>query len=409
MSEIELNQYDDFTFDPELAFTPPELVSNAAVNWCVFKPTRASFVPGDTFEIRVESDTSFARFSDAFIKGTFVQTLAANSNGSTGGSVALNSIGVASAFSTVQENVGGYTFPQLGNLPIVYKIDFDTDSPDRRLANYKASRYIYNTSDPATAVVSKSGSDVINIPFVIPLKSQLCSSKSPIPLADITGGVDIFFTLSNATDVLFSSGGAAQSSYTLNDIQLVVPMVSPTSEYMINHHEFLNNGGTLKIPFEITAPNNFTLTNSTNSTQTIRINTGVLNSLNSVALVNYSMSGSVVTGSNNSITSYTLTCGTENYPRGTTINLNSPEAMYYASLMTTLYDQSTNYTSVDNKFFFLHNLKSSQISFASGIKTNTEIYLNITPSADMSGQRSIAILYYDAILTVASKSCGYSR
>jgi hypothetical protein len=165
---------------------------------------------------------------------------------------------------------------------------------------------------------------------VMPIPTTLASSTKVIPLAILAGGWSLDYQL--ATYLTAYNSANAGNSYAITNIEIVCCMIKPEDSYLGELSRALAAGGTLKNPLELTK--NITNPLSAATTQSIRLQTGFLGSVNSI-MCTYRPISDVNAVSKDSMKSTLVkvsdcyfNVNSQRYPRNTAIGVNTPEYIY---------------------------------------------------------------------------------
>lgn len=389
----------------DLIFTSPVQLDSEAHNIIKITPyTGSTFGPNSNIAFKHNSTNEFIDFKRSYLRGTFTATLGAG----TAGTLAVSKLGVGALFKNVRDTVNG----QLLNTNTDWNI---THIPENLLATSERKDILkitelYDQFTSGSALTSGYN-------FAIPIPSQLASSQRYFPLAICSGGLEMEWTLESAANV-FAIGAASDSTYTLSNVELVLCMVRPSNSYLNTLSNAISRGAALKFPIEIKKTISMPL--STASTQTIKLFTGRIESLNSISLfpvdkdfIDAPTADKFVGSSKlqSNVDSYYFNINSELYPRNTKYYVKSKRAEH---LLTLLQGLNVEYgglglpgsTTVSTSDFGYVNFKSNGAWHSGIVVPNGFIDLTIDASTTFDSTDILyVVLAYDGMLEISASSC----
>jgi hypothetical protein len=381
-----------------LTYQIPEKVQDGEINFVSFKPQSiGDYSPGQTVEFKLRSTNEFVILDRSYMKFTLEETGGIAANATTG--TILSSMGAQACISQVQDTVSGLQLPLIKNYNLQQALKLNTDTSERKAI---------------TAITEKFGGAQAgaNNKFqatkcVIPVPTALQSAGKVIPLSVLNGGHNISILLEQGNRVFTNQ--AVGNSYKITDIEIVCCMLKPDEKYLQELAGAMSRGGSLKIPLQLTKNISATLAGS--ATQTVRIQSGYLSSLNSITNVIRKASdiGTGVVGTakdtfktnTNELASYYFMINSQRYPKNKSIHCaTDPENLYQLLAgFNTSYSHLSPFAS-DTTFCYYAFESNGQ--FSSGIPLNDghiniEATFGTTPTA---GDVLDCFLEYDSLLVI---------
>lgn len=368
-----------------LVFESPIQLDNEDFNYVECRPIAGeTFSPNSTATFRLNSSNEVIDWSRTYYSGNFT--------GDTVGSV-ITSAGIASIFQTVQDSIQGYSLPSsLTDYNLTHSLENLVATTERKTW-FDITELSGNTTLGSTST-----------PFTLPVSSQLASSNKYFPLAIINGGIELNTTFAPASNVFKYVG----SDYTITNFRLFVCFVRPSGSYLNELSSGVLSGRALKIPLELKRVFHQPL--STSLSQTLKIQTGFLKSINSITLVIRDASKLNSTSSNtdafrgigklHNIDYLNISVNSIAYPRQGFFRIANNRPQLLMNILTgfnTKYSALTCPTSTTDDFFH-YNFKSNE-GFGSGITSNDgfiELNLNMA-TAFNSGDLATVIVNYDCM------------
>jgi hypothetical protein len=381
---------DIFQINDSLTYALPERVLDGDINFVSFKPTSiGAYTPGQSIEFRLRSNNEFVCLDRSYIKFTITET------GTVTTGSALVSAGSSAIFSMVQDTVSGLALPIAKNWNVSNAMRLATDTSSRQTIT---TRCEYYGASAATFGTSRTS--------CMPIPTTLATTSKIIPLAIFAGGHTINYTLAPYLTVYNSAN--AGNSYAITNMEIVCAMIKPEDRYLSELSSALQRGGSLKIPLELTK--NLTSPLSTATTQSIRLGTGFLGSVNSI-MCTYRPKANVNVVSVDSMKStlakvsdFYLTVNSQRYPRNSAVGVNNPEYIYQ---LLAGFNTSTSVLSVPAAQATADILKYSfktNSEFSSGIALNdgqVGVELNFS-SAPVQDDFFDSFINYDALLVIGA-------
>jgi hypothetical protein len=223
------------------------------------------------------------------------------------------------------------------------------------------------------------------------------------------GGWDISILTEQANKVFINSFSG--NSYTITNAEMVMCMLTPTPTYVAQLTSALNNNGSLKIPLQLVKNQSNTLTAA--PTQSIRIQTGFLSSLNSITniirqVANIGVSTADTFQTNTaSLQEYYTMVSSQRYPKNKSIKCGAdPENL--VQLLASFNTQLSSLSPFNSSNAFTYQSFESNGGFASGIAT-ADGYISaelIFPTATKpsQGDQIDTFLEYSSVLVIDASS-----
>lgn len=385
------------SLNQDITYQVPERVTDGDINFVSFKPQSiGSYGPGQTVDFKLRSTNEFVILDRSYMKFKLVETGVVTPIASGTG---LSLMGAQAVISQVQDSVSGLQMPLFKNYNLQQSLKLNTDTSERKAIT--AITESFNTA--GRTATAKYASKT----FCVPVPTSLSSSGKVIPLSILNGGWGISLLLEQHNRVF--QDGAVGNSYELSDLEIVCCMLKPDEKYLQELGRAMTNGGSLKIPLQLTK--NITATLAASQTQSVRIQSGYLSSLNSITNVIRDAAdvgtGNATTGKDtfstdtNKLASYYYMINSSRYPKNKSIHCgDDPENLYQMLAgFNTSYSQISPFSTGNS---FCHFSFESNGQFASGIPLN-DGFINIettfttTPSA---GDLFDCFLEYDAVLVI---------
>lgn len=239
-----------------------------------------------------------------------------------------SSIGLGGIIQTVQERISGTQVESRNYNPLCYMADLATDDAQQQICwndlngwvpNVKGATYDATPTDGIcvlgsinSIVVPKSSGNVLSV--AVPFQSQFCGGNSPLPLAQITGGLEQNITFAPNSDILQSSSLV----YEITNFRICACIVEPAPAIFAQHKAILESGGALTLYTEMNQVYNFQL--GASSTPRVSLLTQKVNSLNQIHVImrTAKSAGEDYYGTSNikNVKSWSVHIGTEKYPPG---------------------------------------------------------------------------------------------
>lgn len=387
------------SLNTDLTFQSPEKIQDGSINYVSFKPQSiGAYGPNTTVDFRLRSTNEFVVLERSYMKFRLTETGAAGA--ATGGTI-LSSMGAQAVISQVQDTVSGLQLPVIKNYNLQQSLKLNTDTTTRKAVTTVTEAFGGGISGTST-FASKT--------FCIPVPTSLASASKIIPLAVLNGGWNITLQLEQYARV-FTNGNPA-NSYSVDQLEIVCCMLKPDDKYLSELSAAMSRQGSLKIPLQLVK--NITATLAATNTQSVRIPSGYLSSLNSITSVIRQVAN-VGTGTNttahdtfvtntSALQEYYFMVNSQRYPKNKAIVCQDPEnLLQLLSSFNSKYSELTPFTSTNA---FTHFSFESNGGMASGIAIN-DGYVNIeTTFASTPAQGDVldCFLEYSAVLVIDMNS-----
>lgn len=388
------------SLNSDITYQSPEKVQDGEINFVSFKPQSIGvYAPNSTVDFRIRSTNEFVILERSYMKFSLVETgaVAAIAAGTS-----LTSMGGSAIISQVQDTVSGLQLPLLKNYNLQQSLKLNTDSSERKAITAITEQYQVPGNTATLRYTKKM--------FCIPVPTSLDSANKIIPLAVLNGGWNISLLLENHNRVF--TNGAVGNSYEVADLEIVCCMLKPDEKYLQELASAMSRQGSLKIPLQLTKNITSTLANST--TQSVRVQSGYLSSLNSITNVirraadvgtgNATLAKDTFLTSTSTLSNYYYMINSQRYPKNKAIQCDDPENLYHLLAgFNTKYSQMNPFTTTQN---FNHFSFQSNGAFSSGIPLNDgNINIETTfTSAPANGDLFDCFMEYDAVLVIDQSS-----
>lgn len=361
-----------------LTYSQPQISVTGPLNYVSYKPSGAQvFAPGDSFTIKLSSNTDFVDLQRSYMKYTVTPS-------STSGN--LSPMGGSSIFNSVSDQLGGLQFGVSRNYAIQRSLQLSTDTLERQSVTGTTEFFTGTTGIACTAG---------NFNIVSPPVTSIITDKM-IPLAFLNAGHLITYTLNPAVNVV------SVGSYTVSNVEFVAACVTPTAQYLEEISRGLASGNALKIPVSLYKSITSSLTST--SQQDLNFQIGFLSSINTVSIVEKSVSLGPMQNANDLNSFYVLLDG-QRYPKNKSI-FNGPESFYQI-----LAGYSTQLSSIkmfnSNQPFQQYSFKQNE-DFGTGIASangTLTLSLDFTGNIPAAGSTLECIVSYDAMILIAQNTC----
>ena len=377
-----------------LLYNAPDPVLMGDVNFVEFKADSQSYEPGSTMNFQLRSNNEFVIMDRSYLKFTFTESGASDAG-------YLSTMGASAFIRQVSDTVSGLQLPICENWNLVDSINLSTDTAERKSITSRCQ--FTGTSAGLGQTVAK---DVART-AIMPIPTTIGSSQRVWPLAVLTGGHNISYTLESYLKA-YKSAAASTNKYTITNASIVCCMLKPSDSYLQELSSTLGKGNALKIPLQLTKTYNNQLTEATN--RSIRIQPGYLSSLNSLTNVYRLAAAANGTAEVDSFLSnitkiqeYYINVNSQRYPRNKAIKGGADNEFLYqmlASFNTSISSLNATTAAVSD---VLHYSFQSNNQWASGISLNNgdlsvEITFNDAPAAN---DLITSVLSYSAMLLIS--------
>jgi hypothetical protein len=380
---------DQFQINDSLTYAAPDRVIDGDISWVSFKPTSiGTYLPGQSIDFKLRSNNEFVVLDRSYIKFTYAES------GSVTTGSALCTAGASAFFSQVTDTVSGLQLPLCKNWNVQNAMKLATDTTSRQTITTRCEYYGAAAASPTTTART----------VCMPIPTTLASSTKIIPLAVLQGGWSLNYQLAPYLTAYNSAN--ASNSYGITNMEIVCCMIKPTDAYLGELSSALSRGGSLKLPLELTK--NITQSLTTATTQSIRLQTGFLGSVNSIFCTYRPLTDVNVVSKDSmkstmaKVSEFYLNVNSQRYPRNTAIGVSTPEYLYQ---LLAGYNTSLSVLSVPaaqaTADIIKYSWKTNQ-EFSSGIPLNDgQIGVELSfSSAPASGDYFDAFINYDALLVI---------
>ena len=376
---------------------PPQYVSGQ-LNYVRFTTINAGpWTPGSDIVFRIQSSNEFLDADRSYIKISYQETTIAA--GSSIGS--LSAQGATSLINSVTDTLGGTVLP-IYRYPNFYQsIENKTATFDRQcnltqlqnslmFGGSQALGNIYATSGSYSNVTGTNGSLLtgsagdVNT-SCIPICSPLATCQKLIPIALINGGWEHRITLENYNTAFVSK---PNGSYQVTVAEFHAAMIKPSDMYLQTLKKEIDMGGSIKLPIQLKKWYQTTLNAS--STNSIKLQTGFFNSLDSIIVEHVKASQWNVAGT------YQAGTAKDSFSGNSLTNNITNDTVQQQMLLSTF---STRYPSLqipNTNNTILHYSWTPNGEFAQGIPTSDgyiELNLNYTTLPTLGDYLNVHFCY----------------
>ena len=374
---------------PSTTYQYPEQYTSGQANFVRFTPINAgAWGPGTDIIFRLQSSNEFIDIDRSYVKLTFQETgiLAGNSIGS------LSSQGGTSFINQVTDTLGGTQLPVYRQPNFYQSIENKTSTFDRQCnltqtqnallfggiqAITTPGNVLYSNATGTNGSLLTGTAGSLNT-VCIPVCSYLATCQKLIPLALINGGLEHRITLENYNTAFVSK---PNGGYQVTVAELHAFMVKPSDAYLQQLKHEIDTGSSIKLPIQLKKWYQTTLAAS--STNTLKLQTGFFNSLDSIlvehiAAANWNVAGTTDGGTakdsfaGNSlvknITNFNIVISGVRYPRTfDVVNDTGCQQMMILSAFSSRYP-SLQIPTTNNSILFYSWCPNGE--FAQGISTS---------------------------------------
>jgi hypothetical protein len=332
----------------------------------------------------------------------------------------LSSMGGQVFISQVYDTLSGLVLPTLKNYNLQQSVKLNCDTFERKAITARTEKYDVSSNGTGYSVAN------VCFPktrFIIPIPTSLESADKVIPLNALTGW-DINILLEQFSRAF--TNGISGNNYQISNAELHCCMLTPTAGYAGELSTALNSSGSLKIPLQLCK--SITTSLSPSTTQTVKLTTGYLSSLNSITNVVRKQAivgkGTTATAcdsfltNTNMLASYYISINSQRFPRNYEVKISDPitgvedpEGVMsllssFNTKLSSLTPFRTAITTPPSANSFTYYSFESNASFASGVPTAdgilyVETTFNTVPAV---GDYFDSFIEYSAILQIDANS-----
>lgn len=388
-----------------MTYSSPQREVSGETSYVSFRPVGSQFGPGQSVEIKLSSTNQYLSIDKSYLKFTFKEI----GTVFTGSIALLNTIGATAFISSVSDTVSGLQLPPINRYNVMKALKLNTDTAERKAINQRLSLYGSST------IVQPTNAAGVGRTVCIPMPTCLSSSEKLLPLCHLQGGHTVSYQLETYARVFQNTLGTS-STYIIEDIQLVACLVKPSDAYLMEVNRALANGATLQIPLQI--PRNISNQLAASTSQTIRLQTGFLGSLNSLSFVyrptaNFNkvatdnVNGFLTTTAN--IREYFINLNGQRYPRNKSIGVFNtvadPENLIQ---LLAAFSTETSFLNppVETTEGFCHYSFKSNGTFSSGVPISDGVLsIELTTVIAPNPNDVLDVFFeYDSVLSIGANS-----